>query len=522
MRRLRVGVLELLVPEARCSPIERIYTSLLTRQYAGIMSQSVSAWCRRLGHETFYAAYRGQADPRSLLPTDLDVVFISAYTQASALAYALGKLFRRDGTQTVLGGAHAKSFPEDALRFFDVVVRECDATLVDEILRDRPVGEILTSGRRLLDFPSAEERLPELRVANFLGGRAVLTSVVPLLTSVGCPYACDFCTDWDNPHSLLPLDRLEEDLRFISSRLPHAMLAFQDANFGVAIDAVLEVLTRIPPRRRNSYLMESSLSILRGPRLARLRDTRCLYVAPGIESWTDYSDKSSGRGRRGEDKLDWVIAQFDQIYRHVPGLQANFLFGGEDDRGEESVELTKVFMSRAPRVWPTVNVVTPFGGTPLYDRYRTESRLIEALPLAFYYTPYLAVALPGDDLEACYARLVDLLEHMTSSRLLAARLRAARGWFRPAMLLRTRSQQPVLGELRSILARLRTDRQFRAFHEGDTDVLPRFYAERFDRLLGPYAQLLSPAERRPMLPPPRAVAGEPLKPARSGGAGAVH
>ena len=51
---------------------------------------------------------------------------------ASALAYALAKLYRREGTLTVIGGPHARSFPADRLRFFDWVVLECDKTLIGE------------------------------------------------------------------------------------------------------------------------------------------------------------------------------------------------------------------------------------------------------------------------------------------------------------------------------------------------------------------------------------------------------
>lgn len=76
---------------------------LLKKQYASIMPQAVAAWCRQLGHEVAYAAYYGQHDPKRLLPDDLHVVFLSSYTQSSAFAYALAKLYRQEGTRTVIG-----------------------------------------------------------------------------------------------------------------------------------------------------------------------------------------------------------------------------------------------------------------------------------------------------------------------------------------------------------------------------------------------------------------------------------
>ena len=114
---------------------EHAYNLVLTKQYASVMPQAVSVWCRRRGYPTFYAAYWGYGDPRRLLPRDLDVVFIAAYTQASGLAYALARLYRRDGVRTVIGGPHARAFPHDCLRFFDVVAGECDEDTTIDIVR---------------------------------------------------------------------------------------------------------------------------------------------------------------------------------------------------------------------------------------------------------------------------------------------------------------------------------------------------------------------------------------------------
>ena len=127
VRRKRIGVLELLA-DAAPRGWDRVYASQFRRHFVSITPQAVAVWCRQLGHDVVYATYYGQSDPAGLLPADLDVVFVSAYTKASALAYALARLFRARGTLTVLGGPHASAFPDDCLRFFDIVV---DALLLE-------------------------------------------------------------------------------------------------------------------------------------------------------------------------------------------------------------------------------------------------------------------------------------------------------------------------------------------------------------------------------------------------------
>ena len=160
---MRTGVLELLSVESHRHWSHAPYAYLITKQFASIMPQAVSVWCREIGHEVFYATYYGQKDAKQLLPNDLDVVFIATYTQASARAYALAKLYRRQGTLTVIGGPHARAFPDDCLRFFDVVVLECDKNLIADILSDLPQEQIVTSDRTLQDVPSVRERLREIR-----------------------------------------------------------------------------------------------------------------------------------------------------------------------------------------------------------------------------------------------------------------------------------------------------------------------------------------------------------------------
>jgi radical SAM superfamily enzyme YgiQ (UPF0313 family) len=502
---LRIGILELMSAGATRRWDQKAYNYLVTKQYASIMPQAISVWCRNLGHDVFYATYFGNQDPKTLLPQDLDIVFVSTYTQASALAYALAKLYRKEKTLTVIGGPHAKQFPMDCLRFFDIVVGDCDKTLISEILRDKPRGQILTSGRALNNIPGVEERMPEIRASSFLKGKPFAFTSVPLLTSIGCPNSCDFCIDWNNPYVLLPLDQLEADIRYIFQHLPGVMIGIHDPNFAVKFEQVFDIMEKIPNRRRNSYTVESSLSILRGNRLERLKSMGNFYIIPGVESWTAYSNKvGAGSSKGPREKLDKVIEQFNIIRPYVTGIQANFIFGLDSDTGDEPIELTKEFASRAPFVMPNINIPTPFGNTPLYDKYFNENRLLTSMPFTFYYQPYLVFRLKNYSAAAFYVKLIDLFSHISSGTILAKRLTSAHSPF-PAgyNLVKTLGNRQMIGRFRKILALLNTNRQLRDFHEHETDVLPEFYHCQYEHLLGPYATLMSREERKPVLSKPK-------------------
>ena len=503
---MRVGIIDLLTDTPARGALGRLYAAYFRKQFISIMPQVIAAWCRQLGHHAFYATYYGQRDPSSLLPRDLDVVFIAAYTQASALAYALAKLYRHERTLTVIGGPHAKSFPEDCARFFDIVVRECDRALIDDVIRRRiDPPAIVTSGRPLADFPSLEERMPDIAVSAFRRGRPTVSSVVPVLASVGCPYSCDFCTDWNSKYVVLPKERLLADLKFLSENYPGVFVGYHDPNFGVRFDETMDLIELIPEGRRNRYIMESSLSVLKESRLPRLKRTNCAYVAPGVESWGDYSNKAGVGAKLGREKLEQVVEHFGLLGRYVKGLQANFIFGADADSGTEPVELTKEFARRLPLVLPSVNIPTPFGGTPLYDRYLKEGRVLRALPFAFYYPPYLAITIKNYDPLEYYGHIINIYEASNSNAMLRARLSTdASRALRFINALRTFAQRRDLAELRLVRQALAGDARMRAFHEGRTAALPEFYRRRFEERLGPHAALVPPAERIPVLPEPGA------------------
>ena len=499
---MRIGVLEILTDQVSPGWIRNTYNRNFRRHYASITPQAVSVWCRELGHQVHYTTYYGEGRPEDLLPTDLDVVFMATYTRASVLAYALARIYRKRGALTVLGGPHATAFPTDSLRFFDLVVHDCDKALIAGILdRHYPPGSVVSSGHQLEEIPSVEQRMPEIKIASFDRGRRMIMSNVPMLTSIGCPYRCDFCVDWKNDFVMLPRERLLADLRCVAEKLPGILLAFHDPNFAVKFDEVLDLIEEIPAGRRNPYVMESSLSILRGPRLRRLRETNCLYVAPGVESWADYSNKAGVGGSVGPEKLDKVVGHFEELHRHVPGLQANFIFGTDGDAGSEPAELTREFIRRLPFVWPTINIPVPFGGTPLYDRFLTEGRVLKTMPFAFYYAPYVVVRPLHYSTVDLYDQLIRINQAIASIRLLARRLRSAR--HSPGLgalhFLRTTGAINAVKTLRNLRNRIATDPELLAFHEGGRSALPGYYRGLLKERLGFYAELLSEEDLTPTL-----------------------
>jgi hypothetical protein len=120
------------------------------------------------------------------------------------------------------------------------------------------------------------------------------------------------------------------------------------------------------------------------------------------------------------------------------------------------------------------------------------------MPFSFCYAPYLVITLKNYHPIEYYEKLIELFEHATSVAMLEHRLKSAT---RPAVRLvhvtRTLSTRLWIKSYRRVLQMLRSDRAFLRFHEGRTTDLPEFYHQMYERMLGPYAELMSRADRTP-------------------------
>jgi hypothetical protein len=202
----------------------------------------------------------------------------------------------------------------------------------------------------------------------------------------------------------------------------------------------------------------------------------------------------------GHEKLKQVVEQFHTLHEYVPYLQANFIFGLDTDAGDEPFELTKEFVRRTPFVWTYMNIPFAFGGTPLYNDFLREDRILKQMPFTFYILPYLTLILKSYDPITYFQKMIDLYSLVTSDELLQTRFANSEHPFaKYTHYMRTTFTRPILRGLQTILKHLQTDKQFLAFHTGESHALPGFYVREYTRQLGKYAELMPIEESEPVL-----------------------
>ncbi len=484
--RMRVGIIDLLGKSAPKSAKSRF----VRMQNTSIMPQVVAAWCEREGHETSFAYYSGPEVVAGGLADRPEIVFINAFSSSALVAYALSAYFRSKGAVTVLGGPHARSFPEHAVEYFDYVVGLCDQGLIRDILQDaaphRPVGQHLSTERQPSSLPGFRERWKFLKPAM---DKAPFFKLVPMIGSLGCPYTCSFCIDAAVTYQPLEFEGLKDDLRFFAAlALPRSMVLWHDPNFGVRFDEYLDVIEDAVPPKSITFFGEMSLALLKEKNLKRLARNGFKVMAPGIESWYDIGDKSRMRSITGMEKVRRVAEHVNLIQSYLPYTQANLIFGLDGDAGAEPFELTKRFVDLTPAIYPQISPLTAFGRNAAHNlEYQRAGRVI---PVPFHFLDLEAAMnvrpknYPWPDF---YDRLCDVVAYAFSPRTMFRRFRANKD-------LASRLEQLVRGISSEAHARLGHHRRIRRwleqpdvrkFFEGETRVVPSCFVEIVRNDLGP-------------------------------------
>ena len=142
-KKLRIGIIDLVSK----GPTKALWARLMFPNLASIMPQVLGVWCEEEGHDVTFVCYTGFENLLEELPKETDLVFIGTFTQSA---------------QTVIGGPHARCYPQDAQKYFDYVLGFTDKQVIQQVLYDcsphRPLGLYLSAGVQPTSLPGVKER----------------------------------------------------------------------------------------------------------------------------------------------------------------------------------------------------------------------------------------------------------------------------------------------------------------------------------------------------------------------------
>jgi hypothetical protein len=462
----------------------------MNANFAAIMPQVLAVWCEEEGHEVSYVCYTGFENLVNELPQNVDIVFIGAFTEAAQTAYALSNLFQSQGAVTVLGGPHARCYPQDAQKYFDYVVGFANKSVIKEILDDfspqREIGIYISANKQPDFLPGVRERW---KFIDKTLKKAPIIKMVPMIGSLGCPYTCSFCIDSVIPYQTLDLQIMKDDLTFLLKKFKRPMVGWHDPNFGVKFDDYMDAIEEAVPPNSIDFIAESSLSLLSEKHLQRLKKNGFGALLPGIESWYELGNKSKTGQNHGMKKVKEVSEHVNMILRYTPYIQTNFVLGLDSDEGTEPFELTKRFVDLSPGAFPGYSLLTSFGqAAPLNLEYQKANRVLP-FPFQFLNNNHAMNVKPMNySWIEFYDNVIDLGKYTFSWKAIYNRLVANKTMIPKWMNVVRAISAEGFGRVKyniKVRELLNKDRQFRDYFEGETAELPQFYKDQVKKNLGP-------------------------------------
>lgn len=327
------------------------------------------------GHEIHYFEAEGDGkEPPEVY--DCDLVAISTFSAQVFEAYAVADRLRAAGVQVAMGGLHVSVLPQEALAHADHVIVGEGENVWEHVVTAVARGE---RGRvwDANDFPPVDVRALPVPRYDLLDQRPY--NRFPVQTTRGCPWRCDFCASnvmLRQAYRKRPVEQVARDVAAVQRLRKRPFVEFADDNTFVDKHWGKELCRRLMPLHIN-WFTETDISVADEEELLTLmRQSGCRQVLVGLES-PDRSAldgielRSNWKAKRAGD----YVAALRRIQDH--GITANGCFIlGLDRHTPDVFEQVYEFALQVPLYDVQITVLTPFPGTPLYDRLGQEGRLL--------------------------------------------------------------------------------------------------------------------------------------------------
>lgn len=309
-------------------------------------------------------------DRMEWLPFDeaTDAVVMSVETYTARRSYEIASEYRRRGVPVVFGGFHPTLVPDECERFAEsIVVGEAEGIWA-EVVDDLRHGTL----RKRYHTPRTTS-LTGIRIdRSIFRGKGYLPLGL-VETGRGCHHSCEFCaiqSFFERTHRSRPIDAVIEELELLRERT--RLFFFVDDNFAANIEAARELLVALE-KLNIRWVTQMSIEAAQDEEFLHLvAKSGCQGVLIGFESLAEENLRSMGKGFA--IRCGAYHSALEKLRRHGIGVYGTFLFGNDTDTVESFTHAVE-FAIEHRFYLAAFNHLTPFPGTPLYERLARDKRL---------------------------------------------------------------------------------------------------------------------------------------------------
>lgn len=300
-------------------------------------------------------------------PTDLVAISVETYT--AKRAYQIATEFRKRCVPVVMGGFHASLCPDEVAQHAEAVVCGEAEQIWPRVLDDARHGR-LEKFYRQTSRASLARLEPDRSI--FRGKRYLPIGLVE--SGRGCHFKCDFCavqTVFNSTQTRRPIEKIIAEIQPLKRE--RKLFFFVDDNITSNMAEAKEFFRALIPLRIR-WVSQSSINAAHDEEfLDLLARSGCQGVLIGFESLNPENlrdmNKSFNTMRGGFEKA------LANLCRHRIRVYGTFIFGYDRDT-PESFAATVEFAREHALYIAAFNHLTPFPGTPLYERLQSQGRLL--------------------------------------------------------------------------------------------------------------------------------------------------
>ena len=301
-----------------------------------------------------------------------DLVGLTGMGSGLFRAWQIGDEFRRRGRKVVTGGIAASLVPPElTLAHSDsLVIGEAENTW-PEVLRDARAGKLKSVYR--MGTPPDVAHLPVPRYDLLTGKKFGRWS--PVQATRGCPFTCNFCSVtafFHQGYRKRPVAQVLRDVRIAKKIRRSRYFAFIDDNIGVDWEYCRELWEALIPEEI-IWMSQCSLHIAERPDMLELAHrSGCRMLSFGFETVNGANLESINKTWNPSGRYATAIKT---IRAHGIDISSEMMIGLDED-DESAFDATHDFVMENRISVPRVHILTPIPGTPLYDKIRSEGRLL--------------------------------------------------------------------------------------------------------------------------------------------------
>ncbi len=299
---------------------------------------------------------------------DADLVAITTYTMTAPRVYEIADEFRRRGKKVVLGGYHPTALPDEAKPHADsIVLSEAEVTW-PELLKDAERGKLKSFYGPNPDFDMAD--IPAIR-RDLIIHNPILGAVQ---TTRGCSNSCEFCAIGSFCHHGVkqrPIKNVIEEIK----QMPNKMFIIHDPHLTVNRKYARELFKELIRQKvHKTWVANGTANVLGNVDdefLNLARKSGCVEWFVGFES---VSQAALNGIKKTHNKVEDFKKMIKRIHNHGMTVQGGIIFGFDEDT-PDIFDTTLEKLHELEIDVLEINILTPYPGTPLYDRLDKDGRI---------------------------------------------------------------------------------------------------------------------------------------------------